>query len=43
MPGLRFHVTCAVRVGASRAQVLEALDRAGRAPGHTGVGAHRYE
>ena len=41
LPGLRFHVACAVRVGASRAQVLAALDRAAAAPLHTGVGRHR--
>lgn len=41
VPGLRFHVGCAVRLGASRAQVLGALDRAARGPLHTGVAPHR--
>lgn len=40
LPGLRFHVGCAVRLGASRAQVLGTLERAVAGPAHTGVAAH---
>jgi alkylhydroperoxidase/carboxymuconolactone decarboxylase family protein YurZ len=40
VPGLRFHVGCAVRLGASRAQVFETLSRAARAPKHSGVATH---
>jgi alkylhydroperoxidase/carboxymuconolactone decarboxylase family protein YurZ len=40
VPGLRFHVACAVKLGASRRQVLEALDRAAAGPPHTGVARH---
>lgn len=40
VPGLRFHVGCAVRLGASKAQVREVLARAARAPAHVGVARH---
>ncbi len=40
VPGLRFHVGCAVRLGASKAQVREVLARAARAPVHVGVASH---
>jgi len=40
LPGLRFHVACAVSLGGSRGQVLGALDRAASAPGHDGVAPH---
>ncbi len=42
VPGLRFHVACAVRLGASRGQVLGALDRAAAAPAHVGVARHSH-
>lgn len=37
LPGLRFHLTNAVRLGAGRAEVLEAIDLAAAAPPPPGV------
>ncbi len=42
LPGLRFHVACAASLGASRGQVLGALDRAAAAPAHVGVARHGH-
>ena len=38
MPGLRFHLDNAVRLGAGRAELLEAIDLAAAAPAPPGVG-----
>ena len=37
LPGVRLHVTGAIRLGAGRAAILETLDIAADAPGHRGV------
>jgi alkylhydroperoxidase/carboxymuconolactone decarboxylase family protein YurZ len=41
VPGLRLHLANALKLGASRAQLEEALLLAANAPGHTGVPRHR--
>ena len=41
VPGLRFHIRCAVALGATRQQVEEVITRAARAPAHVGVERHQ--
>ncbi len=41
LPGLRVHVVNAIRLGAGRKAVLQALDIAATAPPHPGVPGHR--
>jgi hypothetical protein len=40
LPGMRLHLTNAVRLGAGRAGILHALDIAAAAPSHPGVPAN---
>jgi alkylhydroperoxidase/carboxymuconolactone decarboxylase family protein YurZ len=41
LPGMRLHLTNAVKLGAGRTAALDALSVAAAAPAHTGVPAHR--
>ena len=41
VPGLRFHIGCALRVGATRKQIVETVERAALGADHTGVARHR--